>query len=121
MLFRSDTIESDMSRDTGIQLVIHLDPICISDERINRLRSEVQAITSEIASEYASPLSMHDFRAIFGPNNTNLIFDIAATDDMPLTNEELVDTLRQEIRKRCGETYHAAITIDRDYTSNRYG
>lgn len=116
-----DTIESDMSRDTGIQLVIHLDPICISDERINRLRSEVQAITSEIASEYASPLSMHDFRAVFGPNNTNLIFDIAATDDMPLTNEELVDTLRQEIRKRCGETYHAAITIDRDYTSNRYG
>ncbi len=117
---RIDQMEADMSRDMGIQLVIHLDPICLSDERINHLRAEVQSITSEVASEYSSPLSMHDFRAVFGPNRTNLIFDIAAADDMPLTNEELVETLRAEIRKRCGENYHAAITIDRDYTSNRY-
>ena len=109
-----------MNRDMGIQLVIHLDPICLSDERINHLRSMVQTITSEIASEYSSPLSMHDFRAVFGPNSTNLIFDIAATDDMPLDNVELVDAIRTEIRRRCGERYHAAITIDRDYTSSRY-
>ncbi len=115
-----DRMEADMNRDMGIQLVVHLDPICLSDERINHLRAEVQSITSEISSEYSSPLSMHDFRAVFGPNRTNLIFDIATTDDIPLTNEELVEALRTEIRKRCGENYHAAITIDRDYTSNRY-
>lgn len=115
-----DKMEADMNRDMGIQLVIHLDPICLSDERINHLRSMVQTITSEIASEYSSPLSMHDFRAVFGPNSTNLIFDIAATDDMPLDNVELVDAIRTEIRRRCGERYHAAITIDRDYTSSRY-
>lgn len=115
-----DQMEADMNRDMGIQLVIHLDPICLTDARINNLRSTVQAITSEIASEYASPLSMHDFRAVFGPNSTNLIFDVAATDDMPLTNPELVEAIRAEIRKRCGENYHAAITIDRDYTSSRY-
>ena len=39
---------------------------------------------------------------------------------MPLTNPELVEAIRAEIRKRCGENYHAAITIDRDYTSSRY-
>lgn len=115
-----DKMEADMNRDMGIQLVIHLDPICLSDERINHLRSMVQTITSEIASEYSSPLSMHDFRAVFGPNSTNLIFDIAATDDMPLDNVELVDAIRAEIRRHCGERYHAAITIDRDYTSSRY-
>ncbi len=115
-----DKMEADMNRDMGIQLVIHLDPICLSDERINHLRSMVQTITSEIASEYSSPLSMHDFRAVFGPTCTNLIFDIAATDDMPLDNVELVDAIRAEIRRRCGERYHAAITIDRDYTSSRY-
>lgn len=116
-----DTIEADMNRDMGIQLVVHLDPICLSDERINSLRSVIQTITSEIAGEYASPLSMHDFRAVFGPNKTNLIFDIAAVDDMPLTNEELVEAFREEIVRRCGATYHAAITIDRDYTSSRFG
>lgn len=115
-----DQMEADMNRDMGIQLVVHLDPICLSDERINHLRSTVQTITSEIASEYSSPLSMHDFRAVFGPNSTNLIFDIAATDDMPLSNPELVEAIRAEIRRRCGENYHAAITIDRDYTSSRY-
>lgn len=115
-----DRMEADMNREMGIQLVVHLDPICLSDARINHLRAEIQSITSEVASEYSSPLSMHDFRAVFGPNHTNLIFDIAATDEMPLTNEELVEALRAEIRKRCGENCHAAITIDRDYTSNRY-
>jgi len=41
--------------------------------------------------------------------------------EMPLTDRELVEAIREEIVRRIGEGYYAVITVDREYTSNRYG
>ncbi len=115
-----DNIEADFAKDGNMHLVIHLDPVKTSDPALLELRGQVQDVVAEIAGEYGSPVSMHDFRAVFGITHTNLIFDVAATLDMPLTDDELVGAIRDEIRRRMGEGYNAVITVDREYTSQRF-
>ncbi|MBO5256561.1 MAG: cation-efflux pump, partial [Clostridia bacterium] len=115
-----DNIEADFRHDMGIQLVIHLDPIALNDEQSNDLKNKVREVVDEISAEFSSPISFHDFRAVFGVTHTNLIFDIALAHEFPLSNEELVDMLRTDIKKKFGEDYHAVITIDRDYMTKRY-
>lgn len=115
-----DNMEVEFKRDFGIQMVIHLDPVALNDERTNNLHNKVHEVLDKIAAEYSCPMSMHDFRAVFGVTHTNLIFDIAIANDASLSNDEIVEMIREDIRKNCGEEYNAVITIDRDYTTMRY-
>ena len=115
-----DNIEADFARDRNIHLVIHLDPVCYSNNQVNHLRGHIQDVVAEIAGEYSSPVSMHDFRAVFGITHTNLIFDVAVSHDMPLTDEELVNALREESQRVLGDGYHLVVTVDREYSSHRF-
>jgi cation diffusion facilitator family transporter len=115
-----DNIEADFRHDIGIQLVIHLDPIALNDEQTNDLKNKVREVVDEISAEFSSPISFHDFRAVFGITHTNLIFDIALAHEFPLSNEELVEMLRADVKKKFGEDYHVFVTIDRDYMTKRY-
>ena len=114
-----DNIEADFAKEKNIHLVIHLDPVSQSNNQVNHLRGKIQDVVAEIAGEYSSPVSMHDFRVVFGITHTNLLFDVAVTHDMPLKDEELVEALRAESRRVLGEGYHLVITVDREYTSHR--
>lgn len=115
-----DNMEVDFKRDLGIQMVIHLDPVALNDKRTNELHNMIRTIIDEIAAEYSCPMSMHDFRAVFGVTHTNIIFDIAVANDTTLKNDEIVEMIREYISQKCGEEYNAIITIDRDYTTTRY-
>lgn len=116
-----DNIEADFAKEGKVHLVIHLDPVNHSDEKVTSLRAQVQDVVGEIAAEYGVPVSMHDFRVVFGVTHTNLIFDVAVGYDMTLSDGELVDAIRGEIVRRIGEGYYAVITVDREYTSKRFG
>ncbi len=115
-----DNIEAEFRQSMGIELVIHYDPITVNDDRVSGLRLKVYEIIEGIASGFSAPLSMHDFRIVFGVSHTNIIFDLALSHDFPLNNDELVEMIRSEIRGKIGRDYNAVITIDRDYTTTRY-
>ncbi len=115
-----DNIEADFRTELGIQLVIHMDPIVIHDDRVNALHLSVSEIVGRISSEYSAPVSMHDFRVVIGTTHTNLIFDLAITNDFPLSNEELVEAIRSDVNDSLGDTYRTVITIDRDYVTERF-
>ena len=115
-----DNIEAEFRQNMGIELVIHYDPITLNDERVSSVRLKVYEIIEGIASGFSAPLSMHDFRIVFGVSHTNIIFDLALSHDFPLNNDELVDMIRSEIKEKIGKDYNAVITIDRDYTTMRY-
>jgi len=115
-----DRIEVDIREQLGIDLVVHLDPIAVNDHRVNELHLIVHEIIDGIAAQYSSPVSMHDFRAVFGKTHSNIIFDLAVTSEFPLSNDELVNTIRGDIAQKVGTQYNAVITIDRDYTTTRY-
>jgi len=57
---------------------------------------------------------------VFGVTHSNLIFDVAVTDDFPISDRELCLAIESEIKK-LDPTYNTVITVDRDYTTNRFG
>ena len=115
-----DNMEADFRRDLGIQMVIHLDPITLNDPKTDEVHNKLRTIIEDIAAQYACPISMHDFRVVFGRSHTNVIFDIAVSNDAPLGNDELVDMVRAAIFEKCGKNHNAVITVDRDYTTTQY-
>lgn len=115
-----DTIEADILREMGINLVIHMDPVCITDPETNSIREKISKILSEISSQYSSPISMHDFRVVKGYfSQTKILFDVSISNEIPLTNEQLYAELHDEI-KRLDSNYLLILTVDRDYFSERY-
>ena len=115
-----DNIENDFRRNRDITLVIHMDPVCLSDPKTNSLRESVAQIILDLSEETGNSISMHDFRVVWGVTHTNLIFDVAVTDDMPLTDTQLSTRITEKI-EALDSTYNTVICVDRDYRSTRFG
>ena len=114
-----DNIEMDFMREMGIHMVIHFDPVCVGDERVNALKDTVRRIIDGVSSALSSPISMHDFRAVFGVTHTNLIFDVVVSSELPVSEAELCTMIKAELSK-VDSSLNAVITVDRDYTSTIY-
>lgn len=112
-----DNMEADFRRD-GINLVIHMDPICISDEETNALRAKVQEIISSYSQEFCMEMSMHDFRIVKGVTHTNVLFDISIPSDTVQSDRQLMDGLSRRIRE-IDPKFNTVLTVDRDYFSTR--
>ncbi len=111
-----DNIEFDFRRETGINLVIHLDPIITSDEELSELRREIEALVTIQSSECGCQITMHDFRIVRGHTHTNLLFDIVVPFECKLADRELCASMDTKIRA-LSEDYNAVITCDRSYLS----
>lgn len=105
----TDKIERDFAKN-GIHLVVHMDPIVTDDESINELKTMVTDIVKSINER----LSIHDFRAVIGPEHTNLIFDVATFANMNINEKQLTDTICEKI-KEIDEKYFAVINVDQHY------
>lgn len=67
-----DKIERDVLREMNIFLVIHMDPVAVHDETLNRYRDMVLDVLKGLDSE----ATIHDFRMIKGEEQINLVFDL---------------------------------------------
>ena len=67
-----DKIEREVTKKTGVFLVIHMDPIDVDDEHVVKYRRQV----NEILKALDEKVSMHDFRMVNGEEQINLIFDV---------------------------------------------
>ncbi len=105
-----DNIERDFLKDEGIEMVIHLDPVVINDEKTNALKAKVEEQIREISPE----ISMHDFRVVWGISHTNLIFDIVVPFDFQWSDEEIVELVLEKITG-IDSTYYPVITVDHGY------
>ena len=63
-----DNIERDFSRDLGIHMVIHLDPVIVGDARTDALHCKVQSLVTAL---YPT-VTIHDFRVIWGVTHSNI-------------------------------------------------
>lgn len=106
-----DAAEREISQKLNIYLVIHMDPMCIHDDKIKALKGDVQ----NILLKYNCIKSMHDFRITEGEDKINLIFDIeveAHDINTKEKEEELRAQLTEEIKK-LNPLYYCVITIDK--------
>lgn len=85
-----DTIERDCARKLGIFLVIHMDPVEVTNSRVITLRELVEDVISQLDSR----LEFHDFRIVDGTERINLIFDLVVPRDY---NSQMRDTIKQKV------------------------
>lgn len=103
-----DNIERDFSRDLGIHMVIHLDPVIVGDARTDALHCKVQSLVTAL---YPT-VTIHDFRVIWGVTHSNIVFDAAVPFSVKDSDAVITQKLEAEIQKLDPE-YRTVVTIDR--------
>ena len=103
-----DNIERDFSRDLGIHMVIHLDPVIVGDARTDALHCKVQSLVTAL---YPT-VTIHDFRVIWGVTHSNIVFDAAVPFAVKDSDAVITQKLETEIQKLDPE-YRTVVTIDR--------
>jgi divalent metal cation (Fe/Co/Zn/Cd) transporter len=88
-----DACERDIYEKTGVQTVIHMDPIVTDDEVVNKVRSEMSA---KLGTLYEG-LTLHDFRMVKGEKRTNVIFDVAIPYGTKLSSAKIKEKLEKGI------------------------
>lgn len=103
-----DNIERDFSRDLGIHMVIHLDPVIVGDARTDALHCKVQSLVTAL---YPT-VTIHDFRVIWGVTHSNIVFDAAVPFAVKDSDAVITQKLESEIQK-LDPDYRTVVTIDR--------
>ena len=107
-----DRIEREVFDEMGIFLVIHMDPIEVDNEVVDRCRELV--IDAIVSLECG--ITMHDFRMVSGDGQTNLIFDIVVGHEFSERQaQEIVEKIKSAVHDK-NPTYQCVITVDRSYT-----
>ncbi len=87
-----DNIEIEVMEKMNILICIHMDPIVIDDEQVNKYKS----ITHDIIKGYNEEYSFHDFKMVKGPTHTNLIFDlVVSVPDSKKSNNEILSDIKK--------------------------
>lgn len=104
-----DAVEDRLREELHCDAVIHMDPVVTSDTHVLRLKEQLTGLLAQIGNE----VSMHDFRVIFRPEHTKLIFDVAVPYEFPMDDEALAEEIRGKVREQFGESYECVIQLDR--------
>lgn len=104
-----DEIEREVFREMNINLVIHMDPVLLHDERANALKEQVQTYLTEISAQ----MQVHDFRVIWGQEISRVIFDVVAPFEFAYTDEQLEQMLAQKLRE-WNDGYRLTLVIDHE-------
>lgn len=103
-----DQTEKRVKEQTGVYVVIHMDPIEVNNARVSALREQVDAVLHTIDGT----LSMHDFRVVEGVHQINLIFDVLVPFRYDASaKKKLIETINEKLQE-IDTRYHPVITLD---------
>ncbi len=110
-----DACEREIKEKTGIEAVIHMDPIVTDDEDVNNAK----ALMSQRIDEFHRGMTLHDFRMVKGENQNNLIFDVCVPADCTLSHKEIRAAV-QGIATEIDKTYQCVVTVDHDFSGGKH-
>lgn len=105
-----DACEKDVLEKTGVELVIHMDPIATECEK----RNAIAAILDEILPLIDNRLHYHDLRIVDGEKRVNIIFDIVKPYEVEMSDREMIDAIQSKLSD-IDATFVCVINIDREY------
>lgn len=105
-----DRVEKEINSKLNIVICIHMDPIAVNDENINRYKK----IISEVIEEYDKDFKFHDFGIVEGKKQTNVIFDLVIPHKYEKTNDVILKELREKVKEKKKEI-NLVITIEHSY------
>ncbi len=106
-----DSIERDVLRDTGIFLVIHMDPVEVNDTLV----LEKKSMVVEIIHEAEPKAAIHDFRVVNGENQVNLIFDLVVPFSYDEKQEQILLLKVMEAIRDIDSRFQCIITIENSF------
>ena len=87
-----DNIENMILGKYGVLTTIHMDPVVLNDEELNKYKDLVLKVIKEMNPKY----SIHDFRIVKGPSHTNLVFDLL----LPVDDDREHSDIRKELNEK---------------------
>ncbi len=105
-----DNIEKEIYEEMGVLLVIHLDPLEVNEEKVNKTREMVTSVVKDVNPEY----SVHDFRMVESPSHTNLIFDLVIPYGHKQSRQEIADIVADKVKKH-NPMYCCVITVEHSF------
>lgn len=105
-----DDCERRFFDETGIHLVIHMDPVAIDCERTNQIRQ----LVLDVLHRYDERLNIHDFRMTDGENRINLIFDLETPQDLVNSGKPIKRELAELLNKE-DPRFNTVINIDTSF------
>lgn len=103
-----DEVESFIKEKYGVELTIHMDPVILDDERINKAKK----ILEDDLYKLDSTLDFHDFRIVKKRGIDTILFDLVVPYNYKLSNQELYDYFSSEAKK---EGYNILINFDHKF------
>lgn len=111
----ADQIEQEVLAESGIHLVIHVDPMVIDNEKLTCLRVDVAKILLGISPK----LGYHDLHTYEDEDGVKLFFDLTVPVDFVLPDDELLSLLCREIEEKYPEIC-PCIRVDRDFEDGNF-
>ena len=106
-----DHIEHELQEKLNCSATIHMDPIVTDDKEVLEMKAKVEAMVQSLDEAF----SLHDFHMVKGPTRTNLIFDVEVPRKTSLTDNEIMNRLKEQVHGLPGSKYFAVIQIDHEY------
>ncbi len=103
-----DDAEREILTGTGIQTVIHMDPVSVNNEYVNGIKQSVLQCVRSVEQD----ADIHDFRITDGENHINVIFDVVIkSTHSPSEIKKITEKINSEIRA-LDKRYNPVITAD---------
>lgn len=105
-----DNVEKRISKELKIVICIHMDPIVMNDQEVDRYKEMTRKILEGINPQY----SFHDFKMVKGPTHTNLIFDLVTPHDKHTTSSDILRNIRDEFKKE-DDSINLVVTVEHSF------
>ena len=105
-----DQMEQDIYEEFNCITTLHMDPIEVDDEEINKMREITEKIVKGINEKY----SIHDFRMTNGGGRINLIFDLVIPREEKVESDKLKVQVQQKIHSE-NSKYYAVPKVEYSY------
>lgn len=105
-----DNVEKRISRELRIVICIHMDPIVVHDEKVEKYKQFIR----DILADYDPQITFHDFRVVEGPTHTNLIFDMVVPKNHKKHRSEMLKDIREIVRQKDDSIFIVA-TMEHSY------
>lgn len=105
-----DNVEKRISKELKIVICIHMDPIVMNDQEVDRYKEMTRKILAGINPQY----SFHDFKMVKGPTHTNLIFDLVTPYDKHTTSSDIIRNIRDEFKKE-DDSINLVVTVEHSF------
>ncbi|EOL47677.1 cation diffusion facilitator family transporter [Enterococcus caccae] len=105
-----DEIELVFKQKLGVDLVCHIDPVNLYDQRQQFIHQELKKIIKGIDNE----LKGHDIRLVEHGNKPRILFDLVVPNHFKATDQELKIRIQEQVYRNIGD-YPVEVTFDHNY------